>query len=872
MLAGWLGKMVAEAGEEAAVRTMEGGEEEEQGPFAANGSKPNPEDEDELEEARKVVGEDGVSYETLEDAEAGNKIQAVCPMVVASREVKEKKKVISFATTGLKDVYLWIDIFGFAVLDSHGKVTRSVPYPMLASWMIDNDLFQVQLVNKKGKQKVYTYLTGYHTAVKIKNRLWEYIDLYLKHPKAVEALQSFCQAIEEGNVVSTDLLKEGIPLDKESFIDESLTKAKKIPLGTNKDGTPKAAKPAKSKSSSKSSKVPKDAQDLARAEAELRTLREALQKALEERDEAKEKCEGLDAQLELLQLEAKGGESGDGGEKLKQVSEEAKQLKEDLELAVRERDNLSKQLENAMERMQSMETGEAGNTQQEVLHYQQEAQQLAALMEEQHSIIDDLVKAKMDLESQVAQEKGARQQAEAIAEAATNEAASAIAAAEAQGEQLQGEQAQIVAAGAAAIMEGCEGLRRDLATCRSEAEALSTAVPLMSAFALRQLSDFMASGAFASMRDAMERYKKECKLRKQLYNQLIELRGNIRVFCRVRPLFGKEVEEEEEDVTRFPEEDEITVLASDGSYSRAKTYEFDKVFQPDSSQTAVFEEVAPLIASVLDGYNFCIFAYGQTGSGKTHTMEGPREDPGVNTRAIAELFRLAEERGEDYEIIVSASVLEIYNEQLRDLLVRDNSKKLEAKLAKDGSVHVPGLTAMKVETPQDIVKVMEVASKNRAVSATNMNEHSSRSHAMLSVSVTCRNRISKQEHRGKLHLVDLAGSERVGKSEATGARLKEAQSINKSLSSLGDVIQALSAKKGHVPFRNSKLTYVLQDSLGGHSKVLMFVQASPAGSNTSETRCSLDFAARARNVELGQAKQNSTRYGDAGDGGRTAKH
>ena len=179
--------------------------------------------------------------------------------------------------------------------------------------------------------------------------------------------------------------------------------------------------------------VPKDAQDLARAEAELRTLREALQKALEERDEAKEKCEGLDAQLELLQLEAKGGESGDGGEKLKQVSEEAKQLKEDLELAVRERDNLSKQLENAMERMQSMETGEAGNTQQEVLHYQQEAQQLAALMEEQHSIIDDLVKAKMDLESQVAQEKGARQQAEAIAEAATNEAASAIAAAEARG-------------------------------------------------------------------------------------------------------------------------------------------------------------------------------------------------------------------------------------------------------------------------------------------------------------------------------------------------------------------------------------------------------------------------------------------------------
>ena len=128
--------------------------EAEIGPFseAANGAKQA--EEEELEATKKVEGEDGVSYDTFEDAEAGNKIQAVCPMVVASREVKEKKKVISFSTTGLKDVYLWIDIFGFAVLDSHGKVTRAVPYPMLASWMIDNDLFQVQLVNKKGKQKV----------------------------------------------------------------------------------------------------------------------------------------------------------------------------------------------------------------------------------------------------------------------------------------------------------------------------------------------------------------------------------------------------------------------------------------------------------------------------------------------------------------------------------------------------------------------------------------------------------------------------------------------------------------------------------------------------------------------------------------------
>lgn len=126
-------------------------------------------------------------------------------------------------------------------------------------------------------------------------------------------------------------------------------------------------------------------------------------------------------------------------------------------------------------------------------------------------------------------------------------------------------------------------------------------------------------------------------------------------------------------------------------------------------------------------------------------MEGPKEDPGVNARAIAELFRLAAERGEDYEINVSASVLEIYNENLRDLLTRSNNNtKLEAKLSKDGTVHVPGLTAMKVENPNDIVKIMEIAGSNRAVFATNMNEHSSRSHAMLSVSIMCRNRISKK--------------------------------------------------------------------------------------------------------------------------------
>ena len=802
----------------------------------------------------KVIGEDGVCYDCEEDAIAGNSVQASTPTVVCAREVKEKKNlVIAFSTPGLKDVHLWIDIFGFSVADSHGKVIRTVSYPMLASWMIDNDLFQVQLVNKKGKHKVYTYLTGYHNAVKIKNRLWEFIDLYLKRPQAVEALQGFCHNVREGEHLDEAAISASIPLEKAAFIDQSLTKAKRIP----KPGQAKSAskqKPAKRGDASGSKAVSANTDQLARQEAELRALKDALQKTIEEKEFLSGRVENLDAQLDLMQLESQDNEG--------EEREASHQLKEQVDIVTKEKEALEMQLGNALKHMEALESGDAGSSATEVLHYQQEAQQLAALMDEQHSIIDDLVKAKIDLEAQVAKESNERKQAEAVADAAMREAAAAVAEAEATGAAAS---MQNMGAHVGGLLDTCDMLRRDLASCRSEAEALSTAVPLMSAFAQRELNDFLASGVLASMKDAVEKYKKECKLRKKLYNELIELKGNIRVFCRVRPISQKELRDAEEDITRYPDEDEITVLASDGSFSRAKTYEFDKVFQDKSSQADVFSEVAPLIASVLDGYNFCIFAYGQTGSGKTYTMEGPKEDPGVNARAIAELFRLAAERGEDYEIQLSASVLEIYNEQLRDLLASSKGKgaspKLEAKLAKDGSVYVPGLTAMDVESPGDIVHVMETASRNRAVGATNMNEHSSRSHAMLSVSVTCRNRISKLEHRGKLHLVDLAGSERVSKSEAAGARLKEAQAINKSLSSLGDVIQALSAKHGHVPFRNSKLTYVLQDSLGGHSKVLMFVQASPAGCNVSETRCSLDFAARARNVELGQARATTVRNG-----------
>jgi hypothetical protein len=282
-------------------------------------------------------------------------------------------------------------------------------------------------------------------------------------------------------------------------------------------------------------------------------------------------------------------------------------------------------------------------------------------------------------------------------------------------------------------------------------------------------------------------------------------------------------------------------------------------FGPESTQAEVFAETQPLVISVLDGYNVCIFAYGQTGSGKTHTMQGYGDEHGVNPRALNELFNLAKERKGAFDYDISVSLLEIYNETIRDLVEpHDESgqdKKLDVKMASEGGTFVPNLSNVAVTCMDDVLAVLATGESNRSVGKTNMNEHSSRSHMILTVSAKSRNCVTGAKSFGKLHLIDLAGSERIGKSGAQGDRLKEAQNINKSLSALGDCVQSLVSKSKHVPFRNSKLTHLLQDSLGGESKALMFVCVSPADSDVSETNCSLNFASRVRNVELGQAKR-----------------
>ncbi|KAL9232510.1 hypothetical protein vseg_007617 [Gypsophila vaccaria] len=349
------------------------------------------------------------------------------------------------------------------------------------------------------------------------------------------------------------------------------------------------------------------------------------------------------------------------------------------------------------------------------------------------------------------------------------------------------------------------------------------------------------------------------KHRKELYNKVLELKGNIRVFCRCRPLQTEEIIMGARVSVDF-ESARNGELAIRSNGCPRKTFKFDAVFGPQADQASVFEDTAPFATSVLDGYNVCIFAYGQTGTGKTFTMEGTEEDRGVNYRTLAELFRLINERRELFRYEICVSVLEVYNEQIRDLLASGTqpalaSKRLEIRQMSEGVHYVPGLVEASVSNMSEVWDVLKTGSNARAVGSTNANEYSSRSHCMHCVMVKGENLLNGECIKSKLWLVDLAGSERIARTEAQGERLKEAQNINRSLAALGDVISALANKSLHVPFRNSKLTHLLQDSLGGDSKALMFVQISPNENDLSETLCSLNFANRVKGVELGPAKK-----------------
>ncbi|KAE9597118.1 hypothetical protein Lal_00007325 [Lupinus albus] len=367
------------------------------------------------------------------------------------------------------------------------------------------------------------------------------------------------------------------------------------------------------------------------------------------------------------------------------------------------------------------------------------------------------------------------------------------------------------------------------------------------------------------------------KLRKKLHNTILELKGNIRVFCRVRPLLPEDGTGSDM-VVSYPNSTEslgrgIELVQSGQQYP----FTFDKVFDHEASQHDVFIEISQLVQSALDGYKVCIFAYGQTGSGKTYTMMGRPDAPdlkGLIPRSLEQIFQTSQSlKDQGWKYKMQASILEIYNETIRDLLSSyrssgmdqartDNGiagKQYTIKHDANGNTFVSDLTIVDVCSVNEISSLLQKASQSRSVGRTQMNEQSSRSHFVFTLRICGINENTGQQVQGVLNLIDLAGSERLSRSGATGDRLKEAQAINKSLSSLSDVIFALAKKEDHVPFRNSKLTYLLQPCLGGDSKTLMFVNVSPDQSSTSESLCSLRFAARVNSCEIGiPQRQTST--------------
>ncbi|XP_064156305.1 kinesin heavy chain-like [Anguilla rostrata] len=319
---------------------------------------------------------------------------------------------------------------------------------------------------------------------------------------------------------------------------------------------------------------------------------------------------------------------------------------------------------------------------------------------------------------------------------------------------------------------------------------------------------------------------------------------NIRVLCRFRPLNKAEIQRGDKFLPKFQEDDTVIV--------GGKSFAFDHVFPTNTTQEQVYNTCAKqIVTDVLGGYNGTIFAYGQTSSGKTHTMEGKLHDPqqmGIIPRIAEDIFNHIFSMDENLEFHIKVSYFEIYMEKIRDLL--DVTKtNLSVHEDKNRVPYVKGCTERFVSSPEEVMDVIDEGKSNRHVAVTNMNEHSSRSHSIFLINIKQEHVETEQKLSGKLYLVDLAGSEKVSKTGAEGAVLDEAKNINKSLSSLGNVISALAeGTKTHVPYRDSKMTRILQDSLGGNCRTTMFICCSPSSYNDAETKSTLMFGQRAKTI------------------------
>ena len=331
---------------------------------------------------------------------------------------------------------------------------------------------------------------------------------------------------------------------------------------------------------------------------------------------------------------------------------------------------------------------------------------------------------------------------------------------------------------------------------------------------------------------------------------------SVKVMVRCRPMSQKEIDRGCSCIVTVDKAYGQINLAKPNSGEIDKTFSFDSVYGQDSQQRSIYDESAfPLVESVIEGYNGTIFAYGQTGWGKTHTMMGSyesEETQGIIPKAFGHIFGWIDSSEDGKKFLVRCSYLEIYNESILDLLGKED-RKLDVKEDKDKGIYVKGLTNVIVKSIPEIEKAMVAGTKNRKVGETAMNKDSSRSHSIFTIYIETAEDGTDGNQRfraGKLNLVDLAGSERQSKTNATGDRLKEAQKINLSLSALGNVISALvDGRSTHIPYRDSKLTRLLQDSLGGNTKTVMIAAVSPADYNYDETLSTLRYASRAKNIK-----------------------
>ncbi|MCO5554889.1 hypothetical protein L7F22_008427 [Adiantum nelumboides] len=353
-------------------------------------------------------------------------------------------------------------------------------------------------------------------------------------------------------------------------------------------------------------------------------------------------------------------------------------------------------------------------------------------------------------------------------------------------------------------------------------------------------------------------YKEEQVLRKRYFNMMEDMKGKIRVYARWRPLTDKEVSEGQKAVLASP--DEFT-LEHPWKDEKSKQHQFDHVFDYSASQEELFKNTKFLVQSAVDGYNVCIFAYGQTGSGKTFTIYGSENNPGLTPRATEELFRILQRDRNKFCFTLKAYMVELYQDTLVDLLLPKHARRQKLEIKKDvkGLVVVENTTMLTISTKEELECIVAKGLEQRHTSGTQMNAESSRSHLILSVVVESTNLQTQVQVKGKLSFVDLAGSERIKKSGSAGEQLKEAQSINKSLSALGDVISALSSETQHIPYRNHKLTMLMSDSLGGNAKTLMIVNISPAESNMDETHNSLSYATRVRSIVNDATKNTASK-------------